>query len=273
MAFPLSLKFHPQELEITRATWCRDTLSSGRVFLWSPSYRPLDRGAFDFSTRSSFPDQMEGDFASKRRPPMFEKIDPLPRPQGGPPQHDRDRQLRAGQGRADVGGHIVGALVDMPVSPCSLGRQSIEKRLQVSANVRRRVFLDEQSSGGVSAKQGQEPGLHPVWPEPIQDVLRNLDKPPPARRNLKNFCDLTHAGQDHAIPTRIAASERLGAPLGERTTWRKGDDAPYYSNHLDYFSARALPTWPYSSGWGYYPAGGVGTILIILLILALLGYV
>jgi hypothetical protein len=67
--------------------------------------------------------------------------------------------------------------------------------------------------------------------------------------------------------------ERLGAPLGERTTWRKGDDAPYYSNHLDYFSARALPTWPYSSGWRYYPAGGVGTILIILLILALLGYV
>jgi hypothetical protein len=113
MAFPLSLKFHPQELEITRATWCRDTLSSGRVFLWSPSYRPLDRGAFDFSTRSSFPDQMEGDFASKRRPPMFEKIDPLPRPQGGPPQHDRDRQLRAGQGRADVGGHIKG-----PSSTC-----------------------------------------------------------------------------------------------------------------------------------------------------------
>lgn len=33
----------------------------------------------------------------------------------------------------------------------------------------------------------------------------------------------------------------------------------------------ALPTWPYSSGWGYYPSGGLGTILIILLILALLG--
>lgn len=28
----------------------------------------------------------------------------------------------------------------------------------------------------------------------------------------------------------------------------------------------SLPTWPYSSGWGYYPAGGLGTILIILLI-------
>ncbi len=35
----------------------------------------------------------------------------------------------------------------------------------------------------------------------------------------------------------------------------------------------ALPTWPYSSGWGYYPAGGLGTILIILLILALVGII
>jgi hypothetical protein len=33
----------------------------------------------------------------------------------------------------------------------------------------------------------------------------------------------------------------------------------------------ALPTWPYSSGWGYYPSGGLGLILLILLILALTG--
>jgi hypothetical protein len=33
----------------------------------------------------------------------------------------------------------------------------------------------------------------------------------------------------------------------------------------------ALPTWPYSTGWGYYPSGGLGTILVILLILVLLG--
>jgi hypothetical protein len=30
-----------------------------------------------------------------------------------------------------------------------------------------------------------------------------------------------------------------------------------------------LPTWPYSSGWGYYPSGGVGLILIILIVLLL----
>lgn len=33
----------------------------------------------------------------------------------------------------------------------------------------------------------------------------------------------------------------------------------------------ALPTWPYSSGWGYYPTGGLGTILIIVIILMLMG--
>ncbi|HEX7230027.1 MAG TPA: DUF3309 family protein [Candidatus Binatia bacterium] len=33
----------------------------------------------------------------------------------------------------------------------------------------------------------------------------------------------------------------------------------------------ALPTWPYSSGWGYYPSGGLGLILIIIIILVLAG--
>ena len=30
-----------------------------------------------------------------------------------------------------------------------------------------------------------------------------------------------------------------------------------------------LPTWPYSAGWGYYPSGGLGLILLIVLILIL----
>jgi hypothetical protein len=33
----------------------------------------------------------------------------------------------------------------------------------------------------------------------------------------------------------------------------------------------ALPTWPYSAGWGYYPSGGLGLVLVIVLILLLLG--
>ena len=33
----------------------------------------------------------------------------------------------------------------------------------------------------------------------------------------------------------------------------------------------ALPTWPYSSGWGYYPSGGLGVIVVILLLLVVTG--
>jgi len=32
-----------------------------------------------------------------------------------------------------------------------------------------------------------------------------------------------------------------------------------------------LPTWPYSSGWGFYPSGGLGMLLLILVILLLAG--
>jgi hypothetical protein len=35
----------------------------------------------------------------------------------------------------------------------------------------------------------------------------------------------------------------------------------------------ALPTWPYSTGWGYYPSGGLGLILVIVIILAVTGRV
>ncbi len=33
----------------------------------------------------------------------------------------------------------------------------------------------------------------------------------------------------------------------------------------------AIPSWPYSTGWGYYPSGGLGLVLVIVLILVLMG--
>lgn len=33
----------------------------------------------------------------------------------------------------------------------------------------------------------------------------------------------------------------------------------------------ALPAWPYSTGWGYYPSGGLGLLLVVLLVLLLMG--
>jgi hypothetical protein len=35
----------------------------------------------------------------------------------------------------------------------------------------------------------------------------------------------------------------------------------------------ALPSWPYSSGWGYYPSGGIGLLLLILIVLLVMGRV
>jgi hypothetical protein len=35
----------------------------------------------------------------------------------------------------------------------------------------------------------------------------------------------------------------------------------------------ALPRWGYSTGWGYYPSGGLGVVLVIIIILLLLGYI
>ncbi len=33
----------------------------------------------------------------------------------------------------------------------------------------------------------------------------------------------------------------------------------------------ALPTWPHSSGWGYYPSGGLGLVLVVVVVLLVMG--
>jgi hypothetical protein len=33
----------------------------------------------------------------------------------------------------------------------------------------------------------------------------------------------------------------------------------------------ALPTWPYSAGWGYYPSGGLGLVLLVVIVLLIVG--
>lgn len=38
-------------------------------------------------------------------------------------------------------------------------------------------------------------------------------------------------------------------------------------------SPGALPTWPYSSGWGHYPSGGLGVVLIVLIVLLLMSVI
>ena len=33
----------------------------------------------------------------------------------------------------------------------------------------------------------------------------------------------------------------------------------------------ALPSWPYSAGWGYYPSGGLGLVLVVVILVMLVG--
>src|SRR5579864_1356926 len=35
----------------------------------------------------------------------------------------------------------------------------------------------------------------------------------------------------------------------------------------------ALPTWPYSAGWGYYPSGGLGLVMLVVIVLILMGVI
>ncbi len=82
--------------------------------------------------------------------------------------------------------------------------------------------------------------------------------------------------------------ERIRAPL-PCGAWGKGNTARVYRGGrrtprresmvrtlllilLIVLLLAALPTWPYSSGWGYYPSGTLGLILLIVIILVLVGY-
>jgi hypothetical protein len=72
---------------------------------------------------------------------------------------------------------------------------------------------------------------------------------------------------------RFANLGVVGAPARQRSTQAEAKMRLIILIILIILIVGAVPAWPYSTGWGYYPAGGLGTLLIIVLILALLGYV
>jgi Protein of unknown function (DUF3309) len=63
----------------------------------------------------------------------------------------------------------------------------------------------------------------------------------------------------------------LCANWGTCAPWENGKMITILIVILIVLLIAALPTWPYSSGWGYYPGGILGVILVIVLILLLLG--
>ena len=67
----------------------------------------------------------------------------------------------------------------------------------------------------------------------------------------------------------------LKVPLEERRAGCAGgkERAMLFLILLIVLLLAAVPAWPYSRGWGYYPSGALGTILLILLVLMLIGYI
>jgi hypothetical protein len=57
----------------------------------------------------------------------------------------------------------------------------------------------------------------------------------------------------------------------ERSSLRGDDMLTLLLIILLLMAVGALPTWPYSRSWGYYPSGGLGIILIVMLVLLLMG--
>jgi Protein of unknown function (DUF3309) len=77
-----------------------------------------------------------------------------------------------------------------------------------------------------------------------------------------------HARHEHARASKRASKFRAD--------WRTHDDKGSHVRIvllviLILLLVGALPSWPYSSGWGYYPSGGLGLVLIVLIVLAVMG--
>jgi uncharacterized protein DUF3309 len=64
----------------------------------------------------------------------------------------------------------------------------------------------------------------------------------------------------------------LKVPLEERRLMPAKERAMLFLILLIVLLLAVVPAWPYSRGWGYYPSGALGTILLILIVLMLIGY-
>jgi hypothetical protein len=88
-----------------------------------------------------------------------------------------------------------------------------------------------------------------------------------SRLRKENYGPVRHADQS-ARPERQSrgACYRIGV-----AAWRNAVLGTILVIILVLLLLGALPTWPYSAGWGYYPSGGVGLLLVILIVLLVAG--
>ncbi len=123
---------------------------------------------------------MECKLAAVGAAAMLEQVQPLPGAERHAAADHRDRELDLRQRGAEMGGHVVGALVVMGVGGGIFRRDPGEEALEVAAGGGGGVFLDQQRSGGVAAEQGQQPFTDALTAEPPGDAGGDVEITPPA---------------------------------------------------------------------------------------------
>lgn len=101
---------------------------------------------------------------------MLEQIDVLPGAERQAAAGNGYRELRAGQDAADMGRHVVGALVGVAIKRGVFADQAGEKGLQIPQHVGVGVLLDGQRRAGVLAKQGEQAVREPLAFHPSPDL-------------------------------------------------------------------------------------------------------
>src|SRR5271166_6977721 len=127
-----------------------------------------------------------------RRAPMLEEINPLPRSERETAVDQRDRQVGRRQRRPDVRRHIIGAFIVMGVAMRVLRRDAFEKRLEIRADLRRGVLLNEKGGRRVPAEQGDQSCFQLVPPDPVGEGPCHLDQAAAIGSDREDAGELAH---------------------------------------------------------------------------------
>ena len=156
---------------------------------------------------------MERERSAVRRAAMLEQIDALPGAQDQAPLGERDRELGLGERGADVGGHVVGALVAMPIERGIFRSDAGEEALEVGTRVAGRIFLHEQGRRAVTAENGEETLTHSLFPDPGVDTMSSIEQSLPCRLDLDPARRLAHRS---ALRDRTRRDKRRPLPTPRR---------------------------------------------------------
>ena len=156
---------------------------------------------------------------------MFPKVDALPGAEHHRAGGDRDAEVDAGQRRADVGRHVVVALVVVLVNRVGIRGQARKNRLEVGAHGGVGVFLDEQRGGGVADVQCGQAGLEAAGRHQAVHLAGDLVKPAAARGDAQLLGVLPEHGVTFRcrgfFPARRSWRGRRRAPCRSETWPRR----------------------------------------------------